>query len=61
MKTLGLVGGTGWVSTVDYYRLIDQEINAALGGHEFARCILYWLNLDINSLTTPLNFRRKVQ
>lgn len=44
MKTLGLVGGTGWVSSVDYYRLINQGINAALGGHEFARCILYSIN-----------------
>lgn len=44
MKTLGLVGGTGWVSTVDYYRLINQGINTALGGHEFARCILYSIN-----------------
>ncbi|MCU0645842.1 MAG: amino acid racemase [bacterium] len=44
MKTLGLVGGTGWVSTVDYYRLINQGINEALGGHEFARCFLYSLN-----------------
>ncbi len=44
MKTLGLVGGTGWVSTVEYYRLINQGINAALGGHEFARCMLYSLN-----------------
>lgn len=44
MKTLGLVGGTGWVSTVDYYRFINQGINDALGGHEFARCILYSLN-----------------
>jgi aspartate racemase len=44
MKTLGLVGGTGWVSTVDYYRLINQGINQKLGGHEFARCILYSVN-----------------
>jgi aspartate racemase len=44
MKTLGLVGGTGWVSTVEYYRLINQGIHNALGGHEFARCILYSLN-----------------
>lgn len=44
MKTLGLVGGTGWVSSVDYYRLINQGVNAALGGHEFARCILYSIN-----------------
>lgn len=44
MKTLGLVGGTGWVSTIDYYRLINQGINKALGGHESARCILYSIN-----------------
>ncbi len=44
MKTLGLVGGTGWVSSVDYYRMINQGINKALGGHEFARCILYSIN-----------------
>jgi aspartate racemase len=44
MKILGLVGGTGWVSSVEYYRLINQGINEALGGHEFARCILYSLN-----------------
>ena len=44
MKTLGLVGGTGWVSSVDYYRLINQGINEALGGHEAARCILYSIN-----------------
>ncbi|UCE67725.1 MAG: aspartate/glutamate racemase family protein [Candidatus Zixiibacteriota bacterium] len=44
MKTLGLVGGTGWVSSVDYYRLINQGVNEVLGGHEFARCVLYSIN-----------------
>ena len=44
MKTIGLVGGTGWVSSVDYYRIINQEINRSLGGLDFARCILYSLN-----------------
>jgi aspartate racemase len=44
MKTIGLVGGTGWVSTVDYYRIINQEINKSLGGLNYARCILYSLN-----------------
>ena len=44
MKTLGLVGGTGWVSSVDYYRLINQGVNESLGGHEFARCVLYSIN-----------------
>lgn len=44
MKTIGLIGGTGWVSTVEYYRLINEGINDKLGGLEFARCILYSLN-----------------
>ena len=44
MKTIGLVGGTGWVSSVDYYRIINQEINKSLGGLNYARCILYSLN-----------------
>lgn len=44
MKTLGLIGGTGWISSTEYYRLINQGINEALGGYEFAQCILYSLN-----------------
>jgi hypothetical protein len=31
MKMLGLVGGTSWYSTVDYYRYINQAINDAYG------------------------------
>jgi len=44
MKILGLVGGTSWVSTVDYYRLINEGINEKLGDLEFAECIIYSLN-----------------
>ena len=44
MKTIGLVGGTGWVSTVEYYRIINEEINKRLGGMEFAKCVLFSLN-----------------
>jgi aspartate racemase len=49
MKTIGLIGGTGWVSTLEYYRLINEETNKRLGGHNAARCILYSFNYaDIN-------------
>ena len=49
MKTIGLIGGTGWVSTIEYYRLINEGINKRLGGHNAARCILYSFNYaDIN-------------
>ncbi len=44
MKTIGLIGGTSWVSTIDYYRYINEGINARLGGLEFARCIIHSLN-----------------
>ena len=44
MRTIGLVGGTGWISTAEYYRIINEEINRRLRGFEFARCLLYSLN-----------------
>jgi len=44
MKTIGLVGGTGWISTVEYYRIINEEMNKRLGGLEFARLALYSMN-----------------
>lgn len=44
MKTLGLIGGTTWHSTVDYYRIINQQVNARLGGQSSARLLLYSVN-----------------
>lgn len=44
MKTLGLIGGITWLSTVEYYRQINEGVNARLGGLESARCIIYSLN-----------------
>jgi aspartate racemase len=51
MKTIGLIGGTGWPSTLEYYRIINEEINRRLGGLNSANCILYSFNYeDINKL-----------
>jgi aspartate racemase len=51
MKTIGMIGGTGWVSTHEYYRLINKEIQKRLGGLNAARCILYSVNYaDIDAL-----------
>ncbi len=44
MKTIGLIGGTGWVSTIEYYRLINQGINKKLGGLSAAQCFIYSFN-----------------
>ncbi|KOY86372.1 aspartate racemase [bacterium 336/3] len=44
MKILGLVGGISWVSTTDYYKLINQGVNNKLGDLNFSECIIYSLN-----------------
>ncbi len=41
MKTLGLIGGMSWESTVTYYQVINRTIKAELGGLHSARCILH--------------------
>jgi aspartate racemase len=41
MKTIGLLGGMTWHSTVDYYRLINEGVQRRLGGASSARCVLY--------------------
>jgi aspartate racemase len=51
MKKIGLVGGISWVSTMDYYRFINEGVNSKLGGLNFAECIIYSLNFgDIQSV-----------
>ncbi|MFV0663382.1 aspartate/glutamate racemase family protein [Denitromonas sp.] len=40
MKTIGLLGGMSWASTVSYYEAINRGVNAALGGLHSARVLL---------------------
>lgn len=52
MKKIGLVGGLSWVSTMDYYRLINEGVNARRGGLNFAELIIYSLNFgDLQAKT----------
>lgn len=41
MKTLGLIGGMSWESTADYYRVINEEVKARLGGLHSAKICLW--------------------
>lgn len=41
MKTIGLIGGMSWESTVVYYRLINEAVRDKLGGLHSAKCVLY--------------------
>ncbi|MHC3016162.1 aspartate/glutamate racemase family protein [Klebsiella pneumoniae] len=51
MKTIGLIGGMSWESTVPYYRQINETIKARLGGLHSARLVLYSVDFhDIEAL-----------
>ena len=41
MKTIGLLGGLSWVSSHEYYRIINEAVAQRLGGVHSAACILY--------------------
>lgn len=40
MKTIGLLGGMSWESSVEYYRIVNREVARRLGGLHSARCVL---------------------
>lgn len=40
MKVIGLIGGMSWESSIEYYRIINQEIGKALGGVHSAKSVL---------------------
>ena len=46
MKTIGLIGGMSWESTVTYYRVINETIRRELGGLHSARILLYSVDFD---------------
>jgi len=57
MKKIGLVGGISWVSTIDYYKFINEGVNERLGGLNFAECLIYSLNFgDIQDKTWERSF-----
>ncbi|HGM3509272.1 TPA: aspartate/glutamate racemase family protein [Clostridioides difficile] len=41
MKTIGLIGGMSWESTITYYQVINTIIKEKLGGLHSSKCILY--------------------
>lgn len=50
MKIIGMLGGTGWTSTITYYRLLNQGVREKLGGSHSARIILQ--SIDYHDLKT---------
>jgi aspartate racemase len=54
MKTIGLIGGMTWLSTAEYYRVINEQINERLGGSNSAKILLCSVNFD--ELQPPANW-----
>mgnify|MGYP000966445773 FL=1 len=46
MKTIGLIGGMSWESTVTYYKIINETVKEKLGGLHSAKCILYSIDFQ---------------
>lgn len=46
MKTIGLIGGMSWESTIPYYRTINEEVKNRLGGLHSAKIVLYSVEFD---------------
>jgi aspartate racemase len=57
MKTLALIGGTSWVSTIDYYKYINEGVNQKLGWIYYSHCIVHSFNYgEIKNLGDAGNF-----
>jgi aspartate racemase len=46
MKTIGMIGGMSWESTLEYYRIVNQEVKVRLGGLHSAKCLLYSVDFE---------------
>ena len=46
MRVIGLLGGMSWESTVEYYRIINEEIRRRLGRQHSARILLYSVDFE---------------
>jgi aspartate racemase len=44
VKTIGLIGGITWESTIEYYRIINKEVQSKLGGYHSAKIVLASVN-----------------
>jgi len=45
MKTIGLISGMTWESSLEYYRIINEEVGRKLGGLHSAKCLMCSLDL----------------
>lgn len=46
MKTIGLIGGMSWESSLEYYRILNETVKERLGGFHSAKCVMYSVDFE---------------
>ena len=46
MKTIGLIGGMSWESSLEYYKIINEAVKMKLGGLHSAKCLMYSVDFE---------------
>lgn len=60
MKTIGLLGGLTWESTIEYYRLINEGVRDKLGGLHSARIVMHSLDFAEVEHLQQINERERI-
>lgn len=47
MKTIGLIGGMSWESSLEYYRIINEKVKKELGGLHSAQSVMYSVDFEL--------------
>ena len=50
MKTIGLIGGMSWESSLEYYRILNETVRTRLGGLHSAKCVM--VSVDFAEIET---------
>lgn len=62
MKTIGLLGGMSWESSLVYYKIVNEKVKEKLGGHHSCVCVMYSVDFDpIKKLQHEDNWEKLTQ
>lgn len=56
MKTIGLIGGMSWESSIEYYRIINETVREKLGGLHSSKSVMY--SVDFAEIETLQHHNR---
>lgn len=62
MKTIGLIGGMSWESSIEYYRILNETVKDRLGGLHSARCVMFSVDFaEIETLQSEGRWEQATQ